>query len=391
MLILILAMQHFDKTNIHTLTFPDTFNGQYAQQLLLPLIKKGTLHFFDNVDCEIELLKVDKELVPISITEPKAKVKNSYVCSPITHYIDYGLREVDIEFPNKPLLNKSCKAVLLGFKTALIRPSFDKVVMVNNWLLSTNLYPNLSPSDIEAINAFLIQRFPEHAIVYRSVNPLLNEELLGTLTAAGFEKILSRQVYMIDPKKGIYRKKKAYKIDLALQRKTTGMQWFDASHITLQDLPRIKSLYDDLYLQKYAEYNPQLTLAFFEHALQQKWLNMWVLKNVHTGEIDATIGYFNRNGVMTTPLIGYNRSLPQKKGLYRLITLQIIEEAVRNGDLLHMSSGASKFKRIRGGEPFLEYNMVFYKHLPYTRRIPWNAFEGLTKYAAVPLFERFEL
>lgn len=384
-------MQHYNQTNIHTLSFPDTFNGQYAKRLLLPLIQKGTLYFFGNVDCKIELLVVNNEFIPISITEPTTKVKNSYVCSPITHYIDYGFREIDIEFPNRPILKSFCKSVLWGFKTAFVRPSFDKVVMVNNWLLSTNLYPNLPNSDIEEINRFLIHRFPKHAIIYRSVNPLLNGELLETLSAAGFEKVLSRQVYLIDPKKGIYKKKKAYKIDLALQRKTTNLQWFDASHISLQDLPRIKAIYDDLYLQKYAEYNPQLTLTFFEYALKEKWLNMWVLKDMNTDTIEAAIGYFNRNGVMTTPLIGYNRQIPQKTGLYRLITLQIIAEAVRNDYLLHMSSGASKFKKIRGGEPYLEYNMVYYRHLPRGQRVPWKAFEGLTKYLAVPIFERFEL
>ncbi|MGB0929142.1 MAG: hypothetical protein ACPGVB_00100 [Chitinophagales bacterium] len=384
-------MQHFNQTNIHSLSFPDTFNGQYAKRLLLPLIKKGTLQFFDNVDCKIELLVVNNEFIPISITQAKAKIKNSYVCSPITHYVDYGFREIDIEFPNRPLLKGFCKSVLWSFKTAFIRSSFDQVVMVNNWLLSTNLYPNLTTSDIEEINRFLIKRFPEHAIIYRSVNPLLNGELLETLSKAGFERILSRQVYLIDPKKGIYKKKKAYKIDLSLERKTTDLQWFDASHISPEDLPRLKALYDDLYLQKYAEYNPQLTLSFFEHVLKEKWLNMWVLKDKQTSQIEAVIGYFNRNGVMTTPVIGYNRQIPQKKGLYRLITLQIIKQAVENGYLLHMSSGASQFKKIRGGEPYLEYNMVYYKHLPMSQRVPWSAFEGLTKYLAVPIFERFEL
>ena len=384
-------MQHFDRNNIDNLRFPDTFNGAYAKRLLLPLIRKGTLHFFDNVDCEIQILMIEGELIPISITEANPQVKNSYVCSPITHYVDYGFREIDIEFSQKLILNKFCKAILWGFKTAFIRPSFDKVVMVNNWLLSTNLYPNLSTSSIEVINKFLIERFPEHAIVYRSVNPMLNGELLEALSTSGFKKILSRQVYIIDPKKGIYKKKKAYKIDRSLQRKTTDLQWFDASQISLQDLPRIKALYDDLYLQKYAEYNPQLTLEFFQYALQQKWLNMWVLKDIYTQEIEAAIGYFNRNGVMTTPVIGYNRSIPQKKGLYRLITLQIIEEAVRNGYLLHMSSGAAHFKKIRGGEAYLEYNMVYFQHLPMNRRAPWKAFEGLTKYLAIPIFEKFEL
>lgn len=384
-------MQCYDRSNIDTLRFPDTFDGQYAKRLLLPLILNGTRHFFDNVDCEIQLLVVGDSFIPISITQANADVKNSYVCSPTTHYVDYGFREIDIEFSDRFLVNRFCKSVLWAFKTAFVRPSFDNVVMVNNWLLSTNLYPQLSAADIKSISRFLIEKFPQHAIVYRSVNPRLNGDLLETLTQSDFKKVLSRQVYMIDPAKGAYKKKQAFKIDVALKRKTTGLQWCDASEIDVRDLPRIKALYDDLYIRKYAKFNPQLSLAFFEFALKEKWLNLWVLKDVDSQQIEAAIGYFNRNGVMTTPVIGYNRKLPQKIGLYRLITLQIIEEAVRNRDLLHMSSGASHFKKIRGGEPCFEFNMVYYKHLRRAQRLPWSALRGLTQYLAIPIFKRFEL
>ncbi len=52
-------------------------------------------------------------------------------------------------------------------------------VHVNNWLLSTNLYPALSEAQIRAITTHLIARFPTHAIAWRSVNTVAGEALLN--------------------------------------------------------------------------------------------------------------------------------------------------------------------------------------------------------------------
>jgi len=64
-------------------------------------------------------------------------------------------------------------------------------VMVNNWLLSTNLYPPSSNETLEAISRFLIERFPKHAIVYRSVNPILNESMLLTVARSWQSSVTS--------------------------------------------------------------------------------------------------------------------------------------------------------------------------------------------------------
>ena len=103
------------------------------------------------------------------------------------------------------------------------------------------------------------------------------------------------------------------------------------------------------------------------------------------------IGYFNRSGVMTTPLIGYDPEIPQAVGLYRLITLRIIDEAVAGGDFLHMSSGAAHFKMLRGAQPCFEYNMVGISHLSWARRMPWIALSWLTQWVAKPVFRWFKL
>lgn len=83
---------------------------------------------------------------------------------------------------------------------------------------------------------------------------------------------------------------------------------------------------------------------------------------------------------MINPLIGYDRTYPQKEGLYRLLTMETMLEAEHRGLLLNMSSGAAHFKRLRGAEPHLEYNMVYDGHLPWWRRLPWN----LTRLIAIP-------
>ena len=105
----------------------------------------------------------------------------------------------------------------------------------------------------------------------------------------------------------------------------------------------------------------------------------------------AAIGYFNRSGVMTTPLIGYDRTIPQSVGLYRLITVRIIDEAVATENFLHMSSGAAHFKMLRGAKSCFEFNMVGYSHLKWSRRLPWSVLSWLTRWIAQPVFRWFKL
>ena len=263
--------------------------------------------------------------------------------------------------------------------------------MVNNWLLSTNLYPPLTNETLRAINAFLVERFPDHAIVYRSVNPVLNGSVLESLEQVGFKKVISRQVYLLDVCDGERPTKRAIKIDRKLQRASGQFVWEELSTAVASEVVRIKQLYDSLYLDKYSEFNPQFTEAFFRKAIEQAWLQVSVLRRGYGGEIVAVVGYFNRSGIMTTPLIGYDCGVPQSVGLYRLITLRIIDQAVVNENFLHMSSGAAHFKRLRGAEPCFEYNMVLTSHLKWSQRMPWFALAWLTRWVAGPVFRWFKL
>ena len=80
-----------------------------------------------------------------------------------------------------------------------------------------------------------------------------------------------------------------------------------------------------------------------------------------------------------------------KDGLYRLTALQILADAVEKGLIVHQSSGVSKFKMHRGAESSLEYNLVYFKHLPQRQQRPWQLFEKLTSLAIVPVMTKYKL
>ncbi|MBV9791835.1 MAG: GNAT family N-acetyltransferase, partial [Chloroflexi bacterium] len=310
--------------------------------------------------------------------------------SPTTHYIDYAKREVELELHEQRLLRTIVPPLLDAFKPLLRWSRFERVVYVNNWLLSTNLYPPLDPATIQEIRDELIRRFPQHVIIFRSVNERLNAPLLHDLIALRFRPVFSRQVYIIDPatEQQLYRKRKSIRRDILLSKRSE-YQWLSAEQLGPSDSERLAELYADLYLHKYSFDNPQFNAAFVTAALHDGWLRIWAL--AHNGRIDGVLGYVERHGVMTTPLLGYDRAVSAKAGLYRLLSLKLLEEAEQHGFVLHLSSGAADFKRHRGGQPAIEYNLVYDRHCARRQRLPWRMLDVLTRRAIVPVMQRFKL
>jgi hypothetical protein len=378
----------YARHNLAELVWPDTPDGRYAQSLLPALINQGTLAYIDNIDAEVQVLKLGDLVFPLVIANPLARIKNSYVCSPACHYLDYARAEVQMEMAAQPLLRKALEGLIQALQTLFLPLDFEKAVYVNNWLVSTNLYPDFDAAQIKQIRDFLFPRFPGHALIFRSLNQNLNAPLISALQAAGFDSLFSRQVYLLDPTKGAYLRKNPYKEDLRLARKT-GYRWREHSDLNDRDLPRLRWLYDDLYLRKYSTLNPQFNEAFLRESLHKGWLQLAALEI--DGRIDGVLGFFERDGVFTTPLVGYDTSLPQKTGIYRLITVRLFQEAAQRGWILNHSSGVSRFKTLRGCEPALEYNLVYYQHLPVAQQLPWRSLAGLTHSLIVPLVQKLGL
>lgn len=149
------------------------------------------------------------------------------------------------------------------------------------------------------------------------------------------------------------------------------------------------SLYKLLYLEKYSYHNPQFTERFIAAAMASGTLRLYGLRK--EGRLNAVMGYFCRNGIMTTPLFGYDTAVPQSVGLYRMLSACLIGQARENGHLLHESAGAAQFKRNRGAVADFEYSAVYERHLPWGRRWCWLLLDRLLNRAGVPLMRRMKL
>jgi hypothetical protein len=375
--------QIFDETNIDQLKWPESELGRYAQKFLEPFIKQGVKHYIDNINTKLMALKIDDLVLPVTIND--AEYENCYVCSPYGQYIVYGYEAVSSL--KNPFIKKPLQVLIKGMGKIFQYGSINKVVIVNNWLFSTNLYPNISQGQISAIKSYLQQLYPEYAIIFRSIHTFIDSNLSEALKKEGFSLIPSRQIFFLNINNTDLFESRIFKSDLKLL-KESAYEIASIENATPETVETITSLYRTVYLDRHSKQNPQLNKNFVKLACENQILNLKVLHKA--GQIDAVVGYFQRNGVMTAPFLGYDVSLPQNTGLYRLCCTVLTLEAKEKQHLFHLSSGASFFKKIRRGIGHIEYTAVFWKHLPLKRRFPWNFLSGIANTIGIPVMKYYD-
>ena len=358
---------------------------QYEKDFLIPMMSHGTEQFIKNVTTEMKILQSGETLFPVTVNE--TEYDNSYVCSPFTACITYAKEEL-FKLNNKPLEN------ILGFILNLSGWLFKKsrinqVVCINNWLFSTNLYPDWQGEDVHEITEYLTKQYNDHVIMFRSLNEVTNQQLLSRFRKVDYIFIASRQIYLIDDHCRNFLNKHNNKIDFNLLNKTS-YQVINHAEITPEDYPRIVDLYNKLYLEKYSYHNPQFSVEFIKLCCEKKLLIMQGLRN-QNGTLDAINGYFERNGVVTMPLVGYDTALPRSLGLYRMLMALVIKYCVKKKYLLNFSSGAADFKRQRGARPVIEYSAIYIRHLSLRQRLTWRILEKLLNNIGIPLMQKYQL
>lgn len=389
----------YDQRNIHLLNWPATEDGDYARRYLMPFIIDGPQTYIANVQTEMAVLHIDDVVLPVTISAEHSR--NSYVCSPYNQYIEYGQEE--LSKLNNRAGELAVRALLAPLAWLFRQRQFDLVVMVNNWLLSTNLYPALSAAQTARISEFLQATFPDHALLFRSIDPSGNLPLYNTLGALGYQMVFSRQIYYMDVRDPQVTRKKQFKIDLNKHRKSE-YNVVDGADLDEAGLRRVRQLYNHLYLDKYSYHNPQFTENFFRLARDQQLLAIKACRQENhldaahrldaAHHLDAVLGYFWRtnaagHSVMTQPLFGYDTSLPQSLGLYRLLSTQTALEGIKYHRLVHCSAGVGEFKRLRGAVPAIEYNAVYNQHLPQRRQHPWRILKWLMDKLAIPIIQKY--
>lgn len=376
------TIQLYDYRNIDSLSWENYIEGDYAKRFLLPLVKEGVHHYVENIETQMMALVCDNYILPITVNNEE--YQNSYVCSPYGHYISYALDSLD-KVKLEPI-KKGLSFLMKCFGGLLKLGKINKVVMVNNWLFSTNLYPKISNKQMEAIKDFLKQKFPQHAIMLRSIDTYQTQENYQSLKDLQFKLIASRFVFFTNTKNEQIFQTRIFKSDLKLFNEID-YEIISQDQLSKEDLPKILELYQRLYLGKYSTLNPKLNQQFMNLVLDKGILQLKALRK--QGEIDGVVGYFERDGVMTSPFFGYDLSKPQNTKLYRILSTLLTLEAKRKGVLLHQSSGASFYKSVRRAEGNLEYSAVYCNHLPLKRRIPWNILQGLINTFGVPFMKKY--
>ena len=357
---------------------------------LASMLAEGTPPFVANAPTALHVFAVGDALVPVT-TPAAAPGERSYVVSPTVHYVDYSAAELH-KIGNRPA-EALLRALIAGVGAGLRAGGVERVAFVNNYLLSTNLWPALAPRAVHDLVAAVAAAFPDCAVALRSVDAHGQPGLVGALRAAGARLVPARQVWY-ETAEQVAKKRLARK-DIA----RLGRHRWRPADVVPDDAPRLAELYAMLYLDKYSRLNPQLTARFFERAIAGGWLvfRAFARDGDRANGLDAVMAYVIRTTgaggerTMTQPVFGYDTSLPRETGLYRLLSAQVFAEAREHGLAMHLSAGAGGFKEARGAAPTPEFLAVYDRHLPAARRAPWALLESVGTHVGLPLLRAYGL
>jgi len=368
---------------MHTAMRPeDEFNEKVAAFLeAAPASTAGIANLATRVDC----VGHGDRRIPVSVnfSEPD----NAWVCSPHTTYARYAVEE--LRRWGHPWLTGPLSLLCQTLGAYLGRARLDDCVALNNWLLSTNLYPPLETKMLRGWVTEALDRWPRHALWVRSLNRRYTAQWLEALVDAGFTLIPSRQVYLYDCIDRSARMPQNLRRDLQLLD-STGLVRNAAADWSAADFGRAERLYWQLYLHKYSRLNPAYTAGFLRAWHDAGLLELFGYRDA-MGTLQGVVGLFGIGDTITAPIVGYATERPTKEGLYRLLMATVYEQAACLGRRINLSAGAAHFKRLRGGVAALEYSAVYTRHLPGPRRRAIEVLSLLTRRIGEPCMRYFEL
>ena len=337
-----------------------------------------------NLDARIEA--VDAGSGPLPVTVNQCEPDNAWVCSPRSTYIDYAAEEARRLLPapiGRPLAVLCAQLARLADACAL-----DRAVALNNWCLSTNLYPPLASLDIDQAIDQARRRWPQHALWLRSLNRQDNADWLDALQQRGFVLIASRQVWLYPDLDAAARLPNMRADARLLQR--SDLRWCDNSAIGADDAPRIAELYAQLYLGKYSRWNPDYRPQMIADWQRDGLLRLEGWRDDH-GKLQCIAGMFGTEHYVSTPIVGYATDAPGKLALYRTLTATSYRQARLSQRRLNLSAGAAQFKRLRGGQAAIEYSAVWAPPQARRTRALLAALSLLTRRLGEPLMRHYRL
>jgi hypothetical protein len=348
-------------------------------------IRRGARHWVANADAQVDAITIGSSCVPLTVLRGHP-AQSAYVASLHAAWISYACAEVAAGTSRWRALH-ALGANLLATPLAglMALGGLHRAAVVGNHLLSTNLHPAWTSDDLQRATAALTVACPTRPLALRNVCPAVEATLFQALGDNGWELVPARRIYVVDPRDPAVWRHNHLKRDRKLLH-GKDLELAGPDDIPVEELPTLRALFRQLFLGKHCALNPDFTDAFFRLCHEQRFLDLYALRL--DGRAVGVLGVHEHDGWVTTPLIGYDTTLPQQLGIYRRLMALLYEQAQARNCRLHLSSGAGGFKAARGGEPHLEYTAVYTRHLPWWRRTAACAFTGLIKRYAPAVLER---
>ncbi|SFO71249.1 Acetyltransferase (GNAT) domain-containing protein [Mesorhizobium sp. NFR06] len=340
-----------------------------------------------NLTTKVEAFEVAGRTFPLTLNDA-SEAPNCYICCPSSAYIDYAIDETR-NFAARPLLRRALKALIAACAPLVKASGLDRQAQVNNWLYSTNPVPLLDRPTVASLRSVLIARFPDRAIVIRSLNDIADAATVAALKVEGFRMLAARQIYIFADRGAAPAMTHDMKRDRSRLR-ATPFERVGNGDFTAADYARAETLYTMLYIDKYTPLNPHYTARYIAEMHRRGIISLAGLRRPG-GELVAVTGLFENGATLTQPIVGYDTSLPVGEGLYRMTMAMAQDHATARGLFFNMSAGAAEFKRRRGAVAAIEYNAVYAGHLPLRRRVAIRVMETVLALVGVPLLRRFEL
>jgi hypothetical protein len=198
----------------------------------------------------------------------------------------------------------------------------------------------------------------------------------------GFRLIPSRQVWWFAPGSEQVRRSRDWRQDGALLRRGD-VEVVEHDDIPTDAWPELAELYAQLYLRKYSRFNPAFTAGWMQAMAESGALQFTALRD-RSGRWLGVEGRGMMNGVMTSPIVGYDLAQPVGLGLYRRLAAVPVLAAQAAGVPLNLSAGVGRFKALRGGEARMEYLAVYDRHQPAALRAAWAMIEAISRELLLP-------
>jgi hypothetical protein len=373
----------FDPLNTDVDLWPA--GNEAERHYISQVARLGIAKLIGNVRTQWRALRSGARVFPVTINH--GEVGDSYVCLPHSAYILYAQQELDIVKIGwaKPLLRLLIKSA----DRLLIWADINRIVHVDNWMLSTNLHGDWEGHDIAAIRQYLVSAYPHHIIAIRSIDPWSSPTLLEAAKNDGWRLLPSRQIWVTDDLPTRWAKRKDAHNDRRQLRKS-GLTAEKLKVLRPGDCERIAELYHMLYVGKYSPLNPIFSPKWIEMTHQCGLMDYQVARD-QNGLIQTVSGSWIRGDILTSPIVGYDTDRPISEGLYRIASYFISQMTAESGLRLNGSAGAANFKRNRGAVGVIEYSAMYVDHLSFKRRAILWLLEFILVKMAVPVMKTQQL